>query len=761
MANRTQNINIKYNVNTVEVDKAAQSSAKAQQATDKLRKSTKDLGDTAKTTGNETSKSFFNIGNAIKAISLTLLANEIISFGKKVIAIRGEFEKFEAVLTNTLGSRSKALIALSNIQKFASTTPFSVSQLTENFIKLANRGVQPTIAQMRAIGDLSATLGKDFGQVVEAILDINNPERWKEIGVKAETAGNKVKLSFRGVTQEVDRTVEGVTKAVVALGEMNGVAGSTEAISKTLSGQVSNLGDAWEQLFNTIGKGNSGVLSETITLLSTAITKATELLKGNEQIAEELESGVLATQIESFKEFAKAFKDPQEALKSYGAEVDKNIKRIEDEMAVQKKLASQQVTTMDVIFGTGIARGKEVRAAQEKLKWLNLEWSVYKNDVIPALDEYIKTAEKQNSIDVRTLGLIQLKEEEIDALQKQIKSTTNPDDLGVGGTLILALKKAQTELEVLLGKAKEGTNVVAQYLADLSDQEMFQTNELLKDKKEQRKRDADDAIEQAKRATDAIIAFENQRMEESRAAEERRRQLREDVNQFIIDSSHQILTTILTERDEDLSSLNDYYNQQILLAGDNERAKKELDLKREKDEIAFKQREKEREKKNALIKIAVDTAANIIKSILANGGIPLGIPAGLIAAGYGAVQAATVRRFNKGVIDLKGPGTQTSDSIPSMLSRGESVMTGQETRRAKGIFQAVKAKKLDDRILKDLRLTNNGVKYVGMKDDRIVKELQSIRNSQPDIIKQGSVVFEARQQGDQYKKIVRSKTISI
>jgi hypothetical protein len=761
MGNRTQNINIKYNVITDDLNKAAKESERAQRATDNLRKSNKNLSDQAKNTGNEVSKSFFNINNAIKAVSLTLLANEIISLGKKVIQIRGEFEKFEAVLTNTLGSKSLAMIALSNIQKFAATTPFSVSQLTENFIKLANRGVQPTIEQMRAIGDLSATLGKDFGQVVEAILDINNPERWKEIGVKAETAGNKVKLSFRGVTQEVDRTVEGVTKAVVALGSMNGVAGSTEAISKTLSGQVSNLGDAWEQWFNTIGKGNSGILSDTIGLLSKAIQLANDFLKSNGQKLEELQSNVLAKEVDNFKEFAKGFESPQKALEAYGSEIEKNIKRINDESHAQAKIANQTLTYTERIFGEGIAKKKSIAAAQEKLKWLNTEGSIYRQDVIPALEEYIKSIQKQNTVDARQLGLIQLKEEEIDKLQNQIKASTNPADLGVGGTLIVALKKAQSELDVLLGKAKEGTNSVAEYLGDLSDLEMFQTNEILKEKKEQRKRDADDAIEQAKRQTEEIIAFENQRMDASRQEAERQKALRQEVNDFIINSSANILENLLIQRDEDMSSINSYYQQQLLLAGDNERAKKEIQLKREQQEVEFNKRQKKRDKENALIRIGIDTAVNVIKSILANGGVPAGIPFGLIAAGYGLAQAAVVSRFKDGVIDLKGPGTKTSDSIPAMLSRGESVMTGSETERAKGIFQAVRAKKLDDRILKDLKLTQGGVKYVGMTDDRIVSELKAIRDSQPNIIQQGSVVYEVRSKGDKYKKIVRSKSMGI
>lgn len=46
--------------------------------------------------------------------------------------------------------------------------------------------------------------------------------------------------------------------------------------------------------------------------------------------------------------------------------------------------------------------------------------------------------------------------------------------------------------------------------------------------------------------------------------------------------------------------------------------------------------------------------------------------------------------FKDGVIDLQGPGTATSDSIPARLSKGESVMTALETSRFKPTFTAIR-----------------------------------------------------------------------
>jgi len=81
---------------------------------------------------------------------------------------------------------------------------------------------------------------------------------------------------------------------------------------------------------------------------------------------------------------------------------------------------------------------------------------------------------------------------------------------------------------------------------------------------------------------------------------------------------------------------------------------------------------------------------------LAQQGYPAGLVTGLLALAQAGVQAGIIAsktppKFATGVIDLQGPGTATSDSIPALLSRGESVMTADETRRFKPALEAMRA----------------------------------------------------------------------
>lgn len=68
------------------------------------------------------------------------------------------------------------------------------------------------------------------------------------------------------------------------------------------------------------------------------------------------------------------------------------------------------------------------------------------------------------------------------------------------------------------------------------------------------------------------------------------------------------------------------------------------------------------------------------------------IQGGIIIAS-GATQSAKVAglKLAKGEVDIYGPGTGTSDSIPAMLSKGESVITAEATSNNKELLRAINA----------------------------------------------------------------------
>ncbi|UCS94856.1 hypothetical protein KZP23_07555 [Echinicola marina] len=247
-----------------------------QKSSQESRKQIKGLGTIAGTLG----------GALAGAFSVQLL----IQFEKQLARIVGEFEKMEAVLTNTLGSKSDAQAAMAQIVQFASQTPFQVDQLTDSFVKLANQGFKPTVDELRNLGDLASSTGKDFDQLAEAIIDaqVGEFERLKEFGIRASKEGDNVTFTFKGVQEQVEFTESSIRKYILSLGDAEGVSGAMAAISDTVAGKISNLDDNITVLAKTIGDRQSGVFKTSLDWLNEFISLATLAVSSTSEIRNQM-----------------------------------------------------------------------------------------------------------------------------------------------------------------------------------------------------------------------------------------------------------------------------------------------------------------------------------------------------------------------------------------------------------------------------------------------------------------------------------------
>lgn len=133
-----------------------------------------------------------------------------------------------------------------------------------------------------------------------------------------------------------------------------------------------------------------------------------------------------------------------------------------------------------------------------------------------------------------------------------------------------------------------------------------------------------------------------------------------------------------------------------------------------------------REKVLSIFNVLADTPSAIMQGFT-QGGPPGAILAAAIAAlQLGAAVSLDLPAFKKGVIDLKGKGTGTSDSNLALLSKGESVMTAKETQKYKPVLQAIRKDKFEEYIQKTyIRQLKEKAKdtTISWDDLRIVYEL--------------------------------------
>lgn len=199
----------------------------------------------------ESGKKMKNLGsNMSKYVSLPLAG-----IGTLAVKTAADFEKLNvALLTTFQGNEKAAKSAFNQITKFASETPFQVEQVASAFIKLKNMGLDPSERALTSYGDTASAMGKSLDQMVEAVADAATGEfeRLKEFGIRASKQGDRVKFTFRGVTEEVAFSSNAIQEYLMKLGETK-FAGGMEKQSKTFLGVLSTLKDNIALLGNEIG----------------------------------------------------------------------------------------------------------------------------------------------------------------------------------------------------------------------------------------------------------------------------------------------------------------------------------------------------------------------------------------------------------------------------------------------------------------------------------------------------------------------------
>lgn len=191
----------------------------------------------------------------------------------QVLDAQREFDKLNASLITATGSTAQAKEAFAALQAFASTTPYSVQEATEAFIKMRNLGLDPSERALRSYGNTAAAMGKDLTQMVEAVADASTGEfeRLKEFGITAKQNGDQVALTFKGMTATIGNNAKDIQGYLRNLGEVD-FAGGMELRAATLDGAISNLGDTWQNFLRTVSQSGAGDgAREGVTQLSAAI----------------------------------------------------------------------------------------------------------------------------------------------------------------------------------------------------------------------------------------------------------------------------------------------------------------------------------------------------------------------------------------------------------------------------------------------------------------------------------------------------------
>ena len=237
------------------------------------------LNDSMKSSQKETDKLQQSINNLTKGAMAFFTISKAYEFSQKIIAVRSQFQQLEIAFGTMLKSKEKANALMAQMTDLAAKTPFGLQEVSEGAKRLLAFQVpaEEVTETLRRMGDVAAGLGVPMGQLIHVYgqvkaqgkLMTNDLYQFMNAGIpiiaelskvvgKSETEIKDMVSAGKIGFAEVQAVIKGMT-------DEGGLFYNLMAEqSKTLSGQLSNLEDNFDNMLNEIGKATEGIASGAI-----------------------------------------------------------------------------------------------------------------------------------------------------------------------------------------------------------------------------------------------------------------------------------------------------------------------------------------------------------------------------------------------------------------------------------------------------------------------------------------------------------------
>lgn len=264
------------------------------QDAEKVRREFKGMGSTAETEG-------ANMQNALKKAALgfgaILTIQQALRFASSVAKVRGEFQSLEVAFETMLGSKAKADALMQQMVTTAATTPFDLQSVAGGAKQLLAYGfaAEEVNETLIRLGDVASALNIPLGDMTylygttmtQGRLYTKDLLQFMGRGIPvAEELANQFGVQKDKIREMVEAGKVGFPEIKKAFESMTNEGGKFHNLmaktSKTITGQISNLGDAFSIMMNDIGKSNQGLISGT---LSTTINLVENYKKVGEVLA--------------------------------------------------------------------------------------------------------------------------------------------------------------------------------------------------------------------------------------------------------------------------------------------------------------------------------------------------------------------------------------------------------------------------------------------------------------------------------------------
>ena len=230
------------------------------------------------------------ISNIQNSMNIAIGGWSIGKFVTQMMQVRGQFQQTEMAFKTMLQSEEKADALMKQLIRTAAVTPFGVEDVTEGAKQLLafNVAAEDVNKTLIGLGDVAAGMGLNLKDLVmlygttiaKGKMDTMDLYQFLNRGIPiADEIAKVMGLDVTNAIKEVQKQIKAgkvtsdvfiqAMQSMTAEGSKFG--GLMEAQSKTITGQISNIKDAIEQMFNELGKSQEGVINTGLGVVSTLV----------------------------------------------------------------------------------------------------------------------------------------------------------------------------------------------------------------------------------------------------------------------------------------------------------------------------------------------------------------------------------------------------------------------------------------------------------------------------------------------------------
>lgn len=230
------------------------------------------------------------ISNIQNSMNIAIGGWSIGKFVNQMMQVRGQFQQTEMAFKTMLQSEEKADALMKQLIRTAAVTPFGVEDVTEGAKQLLafNVAAEDVNKTLIGLGDVAAGMGLNLKDLVmlygttiaKGKMDTMDLYQFLNRGIPiADEIAKVMGLDVTNAIKEVQKQIRAgkvtsdifiqAMQSMTAEGSKFG--GLMEAQSKTITGQISNIEDAIEQMFNDLGKSQEGVINTGLGVVSTLV----------------------------------------------------------------------------------------------------------------------------------------------------------------------------------------------------------------------------------------------------------------------------------------------------------------------------------------------------------------------------------------------------------------------------------------------------------------------------------------------------------